>query len=155
MADTVAVRNRPEGRGRDAEVPADIPREGWRDILIRVRRKLSQDYVSLVAAGLAFYALFAIFPGLAAVISLYGLFASPEQVVKHMEQFTGVLPPGAWEILGSRLKDIASRGQQTLTLGVAIGLLIALWSARSGMSNLITAINIAYSEPEKRGFIKQ
>jgi membrane protein len=142
-------------RGRFAERPEQIPSAGWRDILTRVWREISGDNVSLVAAGLAMYALLAVFPALAAAVSMYGLFATPADVIRHMQGFAGVLPPGAWDIFARQLQDIASRPQGTLTATGGIALLVALWSARSGMASLMTATNIAYSERERRGLVHQ
>jgi membrane protein len=142
-------------RGRHAARPEQIPTAGWRDILTRVWKEISGDNVSLVAAGLAMYALLAVFPGLAAAVSIYGVFATPADVIDHMQGFAGILPPGAWDIFSKQLQDIAAHPQSTLTATAAVALLVALWSARSGMASLMTATNIAYSEREKRGFFRQ
>src|SRR5262245_9854168 len=64
-------------RGRIARSPREIPRTGWRDILLRTKQEVADDNVSLVAAGVAFYGLLAVFPGIAALVSLYGLLADP------------------------------------------------------------------------------
>jgi membrane protein len=141
--------------GRHASAPAEIPARGWWDIVRRVVKGVSSDHATLVAAGLALYALLAVFPALAAAVSLYGLFASPQEVADHMSRFGAMLPPDAWELLNSRLQEIAQKDRQTLNVGLALGVLLALWSARSGMASLITATNIAYREPEKRGFFMQ
>lgn len=143
------------GRGRHATHPKDIPARGWRDILTRVKSEIGSDHVTLVAAGLAMCALLAVFPGLAAAIAIYGLFASPAQVVEHMQAFTGILPPGTWDLFKTQLQTVAAQTQGSLTFAAVGGLFIALWSARAGMSALMTATNIAYAEAEKRGFFRQ
>jgi membrane protein len=141
--------------GRDAQRPEDIPKAGWRDILTRVWTAVGKDNVTLISAGLSMYALLAVFPSLAAAVSIYGIFASPDDVIKDMNSFVGVLPPGTWDIFAKQLQDVASHAGGTLTATAAVALLVSLWSARSGMASLITATNIAYSEPEKRGFVRQ
>src|SRR5688500_2831615 len=65
------------GRGRLADTPAEISPRGWRDVLIRVFRAVSDDRVLTEAAGITFYALLAILPAIGALVSLYGLFADP------------------------------------------------------------------------------
>jgi membrane protein len=65
------------GRGRSANTPSEIPAPGWKDILLRVYRGISEDRILLVGAGVTFYGLLAIFPGIAALVSIYGLFADP------------------------------------------------------------------------------
>jgi membrane protein len=141
-------------RGRSARRPAEIPQAGWRDVLKRVWTAIGKDNVSLISAGLAMYALLAVFPSLAAAISIYGIFATPAQVIQDMNAFAGILPPGAWEIFSKQLQEVARHTGSTLTATAAVALLVSLWSGRSGMSALITATNIAYSEAEKRGFIR-
>ena len=118
-------------------------------------KRLGTDNVTLLAGGLAMYALLSIFPGLAAAVSIYALFATPADVVKQMSAFAGMLPPGVWDIFHAQLASIIEHTTSTLTTAAIIGLLMALWSARSAMSSLMTATNVAYGEREKRGFFKQ
>lgn len=101
------------------------------------------------------YTLLSVFPGLTAALSIYGLFASPETVIQQMKAFSGVLPPGVWNIFNTQLQMLASHQNSTLSIAAGISLLIALWSARSAMSALMTATNIAYGEKEKRNYFVQ
>jgi|KBSMisStandDraft_5_1062788.scaffolds.fasta_scaffold219624_1 membrane protein len=101
------------------------------------------------------YTLLSVFPGLTAALSIYGLFASPETVIQQMKAFSGVLPPGVWNIFNTQLQTLASHQNSTLSIAAAISLGIALWSARSAMSALMTATNIAYGEKEKRNYFVQ
>lgn len=148
-------QQRPQGRGREATHPKEIPSPGWRDILTRVWSELGSDHVTLVSAGLAMYALLAVFPGLAAAVAIYGLFSSPAQVLEHMQAFSGILPPGTWDIFKTQLQTIASQASSSLTFAALGGLVIALWGARAGIAALMVATNIAYAEAEKRGFFRQ
>jgi membrane protein len=141
--------DRKEGRsdrGRAAGKPQDIPPAGWWDITWRVFHRLGSDNITLVSEGVAMYLLLSVFPALAAAVSLYGLFATPADVVKHMDVFAGVLPPGVWQIFSSQLQVLAGHAQSSLSIGAALGLVLALWSARSAMSAFMTATNIAYGE---------
>jgi membrane protein len=142
-------------RGRSAREPADIPREGWRDILLRVWQKLGDDNVSLVSAGIAQNTLLAVFPALVVLVSVYGMFASPADVANHMRPFFSVLPPDAANILTTQLQSITRPGRSTLGVGAAINTLLALWSSRQGMAALMIATNIAYHQREQRSFIRQ
>jgi membrane protein len=148
-------RSAHDARGRSAAHPKDIPAKGWRDILTRVKAEIGSDHVSLVSAGLAMYALLAVFPGLAAAVAIYGVFASPADVVTHMQTFSGILPPGTWDLFSRQLQTLAGQAQGSLTIAALVGILVALWGARAGMSALMVATNIAYAESEKRGFIRQ
>jgi membrane protein len=142
-------------RGREAELPRDIPARGWFDVLKRVFKETSRDNVSLIAAGLALYALLAVFPALAAAVSLYGLVSSPDQIAGQIQNLSGVLPQQAADILRTALQNLASQQSQALGAGAIIGVLVALWSARKGMVALMTATNVAYDEEEERGFFKK
>jgi membrane protein len=142
-------------RGRTAEQPQQIPASGWWDIIVRVKSDLSRDNVSLVAGGLAMYALLSVFPALAAALSIYGLLFTPADVIKHMNALSGLVPPGVRDIFNSELQDVARRRTGTLTVAALLAVLVALASARSGMASLMQAVNIAYHEREKRGFFKQ
>lgn len=122
---------------------------------MRVWQDLSRDNVTLIAGGLAMYSLLAVFPALAAAVSFYGLLFSPADVIKQMGAFAGVMPPGVWDIFNTDLQDIVRHETGTLTMAALIALGVALFSARSGMSSLMQAANIAYQEREKRGFIRQ
>jgi membrane protein len=140
-------------RGRSAERPSQLPAAGWRDILWRVKAEMAQDNLSLVAAGVAFYALLALFPAIAAVVSIYGLVAEPQTVEQQLQAGSHILPQEARSIVEEQLKRVTASGSTALGLGAIVSLLLAIWSANKGTQSLITALNIVYDEDEKRGFI--
>ncbi len=142
------------GRGRDATTPSEIPARGWKDILVRVYRGLSEDRIVAIAAGVTFYVLLAIFPAIAALISLYGLFTDPATISQHIETLAGVVPGGGIDIVREQIDRVTSQGSQTLGWTLVIGLAISLWSANAGMKALFDALNVVYHEKEKRGFFK-
>ena len=80
----------------------------WREILVCTHEAIGKKHLSLLSAGLAMYALLAVFPGLAAVVFVYGLFATPADVMQHMELLARVLPQGTWALFSGPLQDIAS-----------------------------------------------
>jgi membrane protein len=143
-----------EGRGRAADRPEEIPAKGWKDVLWRVYASLTEDNVMLVAGGVTFYLLLAIFPALAAFVSLYGLVADPATIAGHVSGLAGVLPEDAVAMLQGQLTTLAQQQGSALTWGFAISLALAFWSANSGMKGIIEALNIAYDEEEKRSFVK-
>jgi len=145
---------RDSGRGRSAEKPTDIPKRGWLDILKRVGKQLSKDRISIISAGVAFYALLAIFPALAAMIALYGLAFDPQQIVQQVEALGAMLPQQAADLVTGQLGDIAGAESGKLGLAAAVGILLALWSASAGVRTLMEALNVAYHEQERRGFFR-
>jgi membrane protein len=147
------ARARQSGRGREAERPSDIPPRGWRDIAVRVFQQLGQDNVGLIAAGIALYSLLAVFPGIAAVISLYAMFASPADVVQHLDSLSAILPASAADVLTGELASLSSSAEGALGVGALGGVLLALWGARRAMAALMTGMNIVYDENETRSIV--
>ncbi len=140
-------------RGRYADTPGEIPAVGWWDITKRVASGIMEDRIFLIAAGVTFYGLLAIFPATAATVSLYGLFADAKTINDHIALLSGFLPQGALEVVGDQVKRIASHGQGTLGFAFAGTLLVSLWGANGGTKAVMDALNIIYREPEKRSFI--
>ncbi len=140
--------------GRDAKRPYHIPLKGWRQVAHRVWIESSRDNLTVVAAGCAFYALFAIFPALSALISLYGLTANPATVEQQFGMLASVLPAQAYDIVIEQIRRIADTSNQALGWGLALSLGLALWSANAGIQALFAALNIAYEEPERRNLFQ-
>ena len=139
-------------RGRTATSPTDIPGAGWKDILLRVKDEIASDHVGLVAAGIAFYALLAIFPGIGAVMAIAGLVAEPEVVSAQIEELGAILPEQAAEIIIGQATEVAGGQQGGLGLAAVIGILLSLWSASKAMASTMEGLNVAYDETETRGF---
>jgi membrane protein len=137
-------------RGRLAGAPGDIPAKGWRDICWRVAYGAIDDHVFALAGGVAYYALLAVFPAVAMIVSLYGLFAETTTISHHLVLLTNVLPPGSAELLTAEIVRIASQSSGTLGAAFYMSLVIALWSATAAMSALFDALNVIYKEKEKR-----
>ncbi|MBA3282497.1 MAG: YihY/virulence factor BrkB family protein [Acidimicrobiia bacterium] len=143
-----------DGRGRQADRPSEIPAKGWRDVARRVIGEVKTDNLPLLSAGVAFYALLAIFPALVAVVSIYGLVADPSEVGRQMESLTRTLPADAADLLVDQVRTIVATSDGKLGVSAAIGIITALWSASSGMKWLLTALSLVYDEPEDRKFVK-
>jgi membrane protein len=137
-------------RGRGGRTPSD----GWKDILLRVYENISKHRVILVAAGITFYSILALFPAVAALVAVYGLFADPATIAGHLDQLSGFAPEGATDVLRDQLNRLAAQGGGTLGVAFIVGLLVSLWSANAGVKSLVDGLNIVYGEDEKRGFIK-
>lgn len=143
-----------QARGRYAEGPSDIPALGWKDILIRAWRNIADDRIVALAAGVTFYGILAIFPALAALVSVYGLFADPSIIQRDVHALSSILPPGVIDVVGDQMRRLTSRGPTTLGATFAGSLVFSLWSANSGIQSLFDALNIVYHEKEKRSYPK-
>lgn len=141
-------------RGRNAETPAEIPAAGWKDIAFRLKDEIAEDRVGLIAAGIAFYGLLALFPAITAIIAISGLMVEPSAIVEQMRELSGVMPQEVITIITKQATAVAGSREGGLGLAAALGILIALYSASKGMASLIQGMNVAYDEEEERGFIK-
>jgi len=142
------------GHGRQAGSPQEIPPQGWKDIAKRTMKSIKEDQVPLLSAGVAFYALLALFPLVIAAVSIYGLVADPKTVQDQIANLTKLLSPETAELVGKQLIEVTNGAGGALGVATVIGILTALWSASSGMKALITGVNLAYDETETRKFFK-
>jgi membrane protein len=141
-------------RGRSATTPSEIPVKGWKDILFRVYENVSRHRVMALAAGITYYTILAIFPAIAALVAVYGLFSDPSAIARHLDQLGGFLPGGAIDVARAQLTQVSSKGSQSLGLTFLLGLGVSLWSANAAMKSLFDTLNIVYGEDEERGFVK-
>ena len=147
------ARAREHGRGRQAPTPIHIPWRGWKDIFIRTYHEVQEDRLMSLAAGVVFYSLVALFPALAAGVSVYAFFSDATSITNHVSLVADIVPGASLDLLRSEITRIAGRSDGRLTFGFLIGFGIALWSANAGMKAIFDALNIIYDEEEKRGLI--
>lgn len=122
------------------------------DLARALSRHVSEDRLSIVAAGVAFYGLLAVFPTLAALVALYGLAFDAQQVERQVAALAGLLPEQALEVLLGELQDLSLTDRRALGWGAALALALTLWSASRGVKTLIEALNVAYDTREERNF---
>lgn len=151
VRETPADRSR---RGRDARGPLQLTWRGWKDIIWRIWYEIGEDRVMLIAAGATFYLLLALFPFLAAFVSLYGFVADPRTIGEHIAFLGGLLPSGGVDLIEAQLKSLVSQDPEIQSFGFFTGLLFALWSANSGVKALFDGLNVVYNESEKRTFFR-
>ncbi len=134
--------------------PAQIPARGWKEILRRTFREISQDRVLSVAGGVAFFVLLAVFPTVTAFISIYGLVADPSMIATHLNDLSTILPAGAVQVVGEQAMRLISAGGAALTFASIFSILLAIWSANGGAKALIESLNVAYDRTESRSFLR-
>lgn len=140
---------------RQYDDPSKIPLKGWKKILLHVKDEIGKNNVSIVSAGVAFYAFLAIFPAIAALVSIYGLAMNPQNIQDQLSQLYGVMPDQAYEILKSQVKNIMETPESALGWSMSISILFSLWSANKGTKSLFTGLDIAYDTTNNRNFFKQ
>jgi len=139
--------------GEGATNPWRMPIAGWIAVAKRTWAETAADNVGLIAAGVAFYGFLAIMPLLGAVVLVYGIAADPATVTRNMTQLTSVMPQDVAKLIGDQLMTVVTTSDGKKGFGLLLALTLALFGARNGAGAIITALNIAYEEPEKRGFV--
>jgi membrane protein len=142
------------GRGRGANAPLQFPAAGWRDVLWRTWREFNDDQIMSVAASVAFFAVLAIFPGMAAFVSLYGMVADVGEAQRRLAALAGVLPADSLTFIGAEMIRIAAIKHASLSVSFVVSFLLSIWSANAGVKALFGGLNIAYEERERRSFLR-
>ena len=136
------------GHGRYADKPKEVLARGWKDVLVRMKIETRVDNIPLLSAGVAFYALLALVPGLVATVSIYGLAADPSAIGRHINDLLGAAPAEVRTMVESQMRSITASSHAKLGIGAVFGVLVAFWSASNGMRHAIAALNAAYDEVE-------
>jgi len=152
--DKVDVTPSAREAGRFANAPHKIPPKGWWLVVKRAGAGFIQDRIMAEAASVTFYVLLALFPALAAFISIYGLFTNPGNVGTELAELGGVVPAGGMALIQGQITALTAKGGGTLGFAAIIGLLVSLWSANNGIKSLMDALNVVYHEHEKRSYVK-
>ena len=129
-------------------------RKAW-TLVNRVSARIGNDNLSLVAAGIAFYAMFSIFPALGALVSIFGLFGDTHVVQAQVQQLTVLLPLETAKLLNDSLNALLAKPNASLNSGLYISLALAIYAARAGTSSLMSGLNVALEQPERRSFLRQ
>lgn len=154
MASVSTKMNSGPHTGRDADSPLEMPALGWKQVALRTWKQSSEDNIALVAAGVAFYSFLALVPLLGAIVLTYGIIADPQTVLGNVKSMTSVMPKDAAKVIGDQLMGVVQTSGSKKGFGLALAIGVAIFGARNAAGSLITALNIAYEQEEKRGFIR-
>lgn len=133
--------------------PTELNGRDWKEILLSVKDELAKDQVSLIAGGVAFYGLLALFPAITALVALGGLFFETDSLLGVSEQLSSVLPAGAAEIVITQMQAVVSSNNGGLGAAAILGIVLAVYSASKGVDNMIRGLNVAFDVEEDRGFV--
>ena len=131
-----------------------MPAPAWKDILKRTYKRTWDDNVALVSAGVAFYGFFALLSLLGLIVLVYGFVADPSTVIKQVQALTGVFPTDVALLIGDQLMTAVKSSEGTKGLGILLAFLVAIYGGTNGAASVITALNIAYEEKEKRSLFR-
>ncbi len=132
---------------------ADSGSAGFRSVGSRLAARLREHNLTLVAAGVAFYAFLAFVPALIAIISIYGLVADPNDVTRQVTDMASALPKEVQSFLVFQLTSIVNANTAGVSVTLLIAIVLALWSASGGMAALITGIHVAREHDEPKSFV--
>ncbi|RVT84199.1 YihY/virulence factor BrkB family protein [Rhodobacteraceae bacterium CCMM004] len=144
----------PMSRSRTVTSPGDLPPRAWKNVALAVKDELAQDQVSLIAGGVAFYGLLALFPAITAMVAMAGLIVEPDTIVGAADTLAAALPSDAATIIIDQMKAVAGSDKGGLGLAAVLGILVAIYSASKGIDNMIRGLNVAFDETESRGFLQ-
>lgn len=134
--------------------PLKISFRGWRTIIINTIKALIVGPSMLVAAGCAFYSTLSLFPTISSLISIYGLVFDPQTVEPQLQFLQHFLPPSVYNFLQQMIHNIIDQTDSTLTIQLAVSIILAIWASAVGTKGLITGLNVAYDTKEARNFFK-
>jgi len=130
-----------------------IPARGWFSLLKAAVGEFNRDRIPAVAAGVAYYGVLALFPGLAAFVAFYGLFGNIDDARKVLVLLTGIAPPETLQFIGDEMVRIAAIHHAQLSVTFAVGVIISIWSANAAVSALLAGLNVSYEQVEQRGLV--
>ena len=148
MPDSGATQSAVPGVG--ARRPHEIPAAGWRSVLRRVLRRVHEDRLPLLSAGIAFFAVLSIAPVLVTALSVYGAVNTPQQALEQLSGIADVLPPALEVVVADQLTSITTASTQVHTRRGLTALLLALWTATAATTSLIDALTLTYHEGDTR-----
>src|ERR1041385_6612020 len=113
-------------KGHEAKSPAEMPAPAWKDIAARTYKRIWDDNVGLVAAGVAFYGFFALLSFLGLIVLTYGLVTDPVTVVEQMRSLLAILPGDVVVLIGNQLMTAVKSSEATKGLGIVVAVLVAV-----------------------------
>ena len=135
--------------------PAKMGMRSWRRVLSRSAETVSRENLALIAAGCAFYGLLALAPTFAALASVYGFFADPSDIARHLDALEEIAPEAAYGVVRDQARALETAGRETLGWASLGAILLAIWSSRAGVRALMSGVGIAYRETEGRGVLQE
>lgn len=125
------------------------------DFLKRIRQRVGEHNLSMVAAGVAFYAMLALFPALIAVVAIYALVSDPSHVQEQLDPVVRAVPSDVGSLLDERVKNAVDAKRGGLTVGLVASLLGTLWAASGGVNALTRGLAIIQGTPPGGSLVRR
>lgn len=130
-----------------------VPLHSWWGILNHIREDFDRDQVALVAGGVAFYWVLAMFPALATLVSVWAVFASPEVINTAIRTYGDLAPPEIIELISTRVDLLGAAHTNTLTFNAVVWFLTSVWVALAGVRGIVSGVNVAWDLEENRSML--
>ena len=124
-----------------------------KSVVTQLPTRLREHRLTLVAAGVAFYAFLAVVPTLIAVVSVYGLVADESDVQRQVESVAGALPEEVRNFIEFQLTSIIDANRAGVSITFVVAIAVALWSASGGLAALVSGLHVVHDEVEPKGFV--
>lgn len=148
------LTNGDDANGDDADSPADLPAQGWKEAFKRTKQALKDKNIATASAGLAYYATITFFPAILGLATLYASVAGGQALLELIKGLEHFVPAALRDILDTQLSPLARARPSSLGFAALASLAAVLWTTSGGFQNLVKATNIAYEVRETRGMIK-
>ena len=138
-----------------AKSPFSLTLAQWWCVLQGVGATAERANLALISAGVAFFGLMAVIPGIAAVVALVGIFGDPTWIGDQIAAFGGVAPDAVVNIIHDQVMRLLTQSEDTLAWGALFNLVLSLWSALQGTRWVLMALTAVNRRAEKRRTLKR
>ncbi|MCZ4353966.1 YihY/virulence factor BrkB family protein [Roseovarius aestuarii] len=131
-----------------------LPNHGpavWWSVAKRVYHAVDEKRLVMIAAGIAFFGMLALFPAIAAIIALWGVIGDPQSILPLVERYDFLFPEDVYRLISGQIKALANADEGKLGWASILSILLAIWSARAGVAALMQGMNAVYDERKRRG----
>lgn len=138
---------------RAAKSPFALKRRQWKHVLLHTMKTMGEKDMSLRCAGVAFFGFLSIFPAIGIVVSLVGILGDYGAMRAEIFRYSDIMPEIAFTLIVNQLDSFMNQPQTGFGVGLAISIVVILWSSSRGVDAILHATSVAYGETSDRGFI--
>lgn len=135
--------------------PLSLWLTSWRSVLDGIAATAERSHLALISAGVAFFGLMAVIPGLAALIAIVGVLGEPQWVGDQVRALRGLAPDAVISIIHGQVERLLEASEEPLIAGALFNLALAIWSALQGTRWVLVALSAINSHAPPRKFFQR